>query len=137
MNPGGNETDALLRQLRGYIKLWTDPPLDQQGTTVEETRDRAVQLFLESFAELDKRISRGELLPEAWDQYMRFTPRVRSWGPGEYVFVYPPGTVGPAPCSLRSKAHGCQWLNPGADNTCCSRCHTIRIRKYGPPSRRT
>lgn len=131
MSAVGAETDALLRQMRGYIRLWSDPP-EQEHSTLEQTRARAAQLFVSAFDELNERITRGELLPEAWDQYMQFQPRTRAWGPGgPYVYVYPPGVVGPSPCTLRSRSHGCQWLNPGADKTCCARCHTIRIRKDG------
>lgn len=127
MKPSGGETDALLRQLRGYIRLWNDPPV-QQGTSVEETKAHAALLFLEAFAELDRRVTRGELLPEAWDQALGFEARTRDWGQG-YVYMYPPGCTGPAPCNARVRMNGCEWLNPGADKTCCSRCHTIRIRK--------
>lgn len=128
MKPGGTEADALLSQIRGYIRLWGDPP-EQEGKSVEQTKAFAAELFIEAFKDLDKCLQVGDSLPEAWDPVTRYQLRDRAWGTSSYAYIYPPGSVGPAPCTLRSR--GCRWLNPGADLTCCGRCHTIRIRKQG------
>lgn len=125
MKLGGGDTDALLRQMEGFARLWADPP-KQQSTTLEETSARAARLFIEAFGQLSESIRCGDPLPEAWDVVTGYEPRHRVNGPG-YQYVYPPGRVGPSPCGL--KGH-CKWLNPGAEKTVCTRCHTIRIRSY-------
>lgn len=59
------ETDALVRLLRGYGRLYDDPP-EQQGTTVAETRLRVGKLMADAFRELDGLLQAGESMPEAW-----------------------------------------------------------------------
>lgn len=109
------ETDALVRQIVGYGRVFDAPP--DADKLASKMRMGAV--ILESFRDLDARLRRGEPLPEVWDPVTRRERRHR-YDMGEVLLVYPPGTVGPSPCVE------CVWISPGAAVTACTRCHTLK-----------
>lgn len=59
------ETDALLRLLRGYGRVYDDPP-DQQHITKDQCRLKIGFLMVSTLRDLDARLQAGESLPEAW-----------------------------------------------------------------------
>lgn len=59
------ETDALLRLLRGYGRVYDDPP-DQQHITKDQCRLKIGFLMASTLRDLDARLQAGESLPEAW-----------------------------------------------------------------------
>lgn len=128
MNPRDRgETDALVRRLRGYARVYADPPT--QETSTQEVRARMGGLIREGFLELDKRLQRGEPLPEVWDSMMLHMPRVRGVPPGstgQWTYTFPPGQ--PAPGRCVSAGRECDWIDGRAAESACRRCHTIRKR---------
>lgn len=64
------ETDALLRLLRGYGRVYDDPP-DQQHITKDQCRLKVGYLMASTLRDLDERLKAGESAPEAW---------VEAWG---------------------------------------------------------
>lgn len=109
------ETDAILRRILGYGRVFDDPT---------EDRVRMGVLILQGFRDLHTRLTTGEPLPEAWDSATRHAYRDRTFS-GPVHYVYPPGSVGPAPCTH------CAWIDPRAPVTACMRCHTIRFGQRG------
>lgn len=59
------ETDALLRLLRGYGRVYDDPP-EQQHITKDQCRLKIGYLMASTLRDLDERLQAGESLPEAW-----------------------------------------------------------------------
>jgi len=126
MNPRDRgETDALVRRLRGFVRVFNDPvPNTRAGETAEESRLRMVVNVVEAFVDLDTRLCSGDPLPEAWDPVTAHErrDRVESF-PWHYTF--PPGTVGDARCVRWGRA--CKWIDARAKESACRRCHTIRV----------
>lgn len=115
------ETDALVRQLRGYIRVFLDPPRP-------ESRDLMAKLFASEFTTLDKLLCDGDPIPEEWDRKMRNKYRVRGYPKtGDHWFVYPPGHD-KAACQAGERPHPCRWLNSSTTVSVCERCHTIRMK---------
>lgn len=117
------ETDAIVRRMLGYSRVFEDPP-DERASDPEQVRVRMGWLLCGEFADLNRRLTAGEPLPEVWDIATRFRPRTRGNSPG-WRYIYPPGQDGPTPSCV------CDWINPFADETACRRCHTIRVRIDG------
>lgn len=65
MPPRHRETDALVRLLRSYGRVYDDPP-EQQHVTKDQCRLKMGYLMADAFRDLDKRLQAGESLPEAW-----------------------------------------------------------------------
>lgn len=124
------ETDAIVRRLRGYARVFADPVHDPAGTRV-----RMEGLIVEGFLDLDKRLHAGEPIPEVWDGSMNHQYRERSIlrsGRGvqyRWEYTYPPGTCGPAGCAATNRP--CDWISKRAAESACRRCHTIRRRVDG------
>lgn len=117
------DADAWVRQLRGYIRVFRDPP-GQRGSA-DETRLAMAKLFASEFTALDEFLTGGGELPEQWDPHMGNTPRVRHYV-DRYRYVFPPGHDGPA-CAGKPHSRPCRWIYPKAKLSICERCHTIRI----------
>jgi hypothetical protein len=110
------ETDAIVRRIAGYGRVFDDPPVGEDFLAVKM---RMGALILEGFRELDKRLRSGEPLPEAWDPVTGYAYRVRT----DYrtaKFIHAPGTAGGC-------HSGCEWVDKHAPVTVCLRCHTIRF----------
>lgn len=122
------ETDAMVRQMRGYVRVFVEPVVNARSNdTVESGKIRMGQLLAETFTDLDVAIRDGAPLPEQWDEGMRFERRHRPRSHMDWTLTYPPGcTVG---WSCEDRGKHCQWLNPGSHVQVCSRCHTIRRRE--------
>lgn len=114
------ETDAILRRIWGYGRIFDDPPRNPT-----ETRLHVGALILGEIRDLHTLLQGGEFLPEVWDSAVGFKYRDREFN-YPVVFVYAPGVVGPAPCSGNG---GCRWIDDRAPVTACTRCHTIRHRQ--------
>lgn len=115
------ETDALVRQIEGYSRVFDDPP----GPDKLAAKMRIGAAIRNAFADLNARLRAGEALPEVWDPVTR-RQRREQFPMGDVTYVYPPGTVGPAPC-----APNCVWIAPFAPVTACTRCHTIKYLRRG------
>lgn len=128
-----SETDAILRQLRGYIRVLRDPPredpersLDEQKAAIE-ARILMANLFASEFTRLDKMLCDGASAPEQWDRKMRNTYRTRRYNRHGFQFLYPPGFQ-KAGCQMGADPWPCKWLNSSEALSVCQRCHTIRIK---------
>lgn len=122
-----SETDALVRQLRGYIRVFLDPPRHESRKPTE-TRELMAKLFASEFTTLDKLLCDGDPIPEEWDRKMLNTYRTRKHPrKGDFWYVYPPGHD-EAACQAGQKKYPCKWLNSNETLSVCQRCHTIRIK---------
>jgi hypothetical protein len=113
------ETDAILRRLLMYAKVYADPPV--QEISMAETRHRMGELIREGLLDLDGRLRAGEPIPEVWDTRLGYKFRARHRA-ASYAYVCPPGR------DLHDACHACDWIDPGAVESACRRCHTIRKR---------
>lgn len=125
MNREG-ETDHLLRLLRGYRRLYLDPPQNNNADPPWVVKSKAALLIVNAFAELDEALVSGAPLPEEWDGAMYHRRRETRGKPREWLYTYPPGATGNASCEVRGRQ--CRWIDRRADETACRRCHTIRVR---------
>lgn len=115
------ETDAIVRRLRGFARVFENPP-DERVNDPEQVRVRMGWLICEGFVDLDRRLRSGEPLPEVWDVRVGFKYRERHHGASSYRYTYSPG------CSVANVCHVCDWIDPAAVESACRRCHTIRER---------
>lgn len=111
------ETDAIVRRILGYSRVFRDPVHDPA-----DTRVRMNTLMVTDFADLNARLTAGEPLPEVWDRAQLFRARARAVG-GGWRFVYPPGKI------IADSCPSCDWIDRAARETACRRCHTIRMRE--------
>lgn len=116
------ETDAIVRRLRGYARVFQDPP--RGGDPARIVRERMELLMCEGFLALDKRLRSGEPIPEVWDFRMGHMYRVRTTG-ADYRYTYPPGRDALDSCTR------CDWIDRQARESACRRCHVIRMRVMG------
>lgn len=119
------ESDASLRQIRGYIRVYKDPPGDP-----EATRQRMAEQIVSEFESLDEGLCKGQEIPEEWDRGLShaYRSRLHSF---PYRYVHRPGWDGEStPCVAAGKS--CRWADAGKavpmHLSVCMRCHTIRIR---------
>lgn len=113
------ETDAIVRRLLGYARVFADPGEDFAGV-----RMRMEGLVVEGFHDLHKRLSAGEPVPEVWDPRMGHKYRLRVHA-ASYRYTYPPGR------SAKDSCASCDWIDRVAAESACRRCHTIRMRLDG------
>lgn len=115
------ETDAIVRRLRGYARVFREPVSGRQHDSAEVQRARMVELVVDGFVDLDQRLRSGQPLPEVWDARMGYRYRERTHG-GSYQYTYAPGLGPDNTCA------SCDWISESARETACRRCHTIRMR---------
>lgn len=120
-----SDADALLRQLRGYIRVYKDPPRTGERQMVE-SRWAMAELFVSEFTALDEFLSKGGELPEEWDPKMGNAYRARTFS-GVYRYLHVPGRS-EAACQVGDNPWPCRWLNSDETLSVCQRCHTIRIK---------
>lgn len=120
-----SDADAWLRQLRGYIRVYKDPPRDEERKP-EESRLLMAKLFVSEFNALDEYLTNGGMLPEEWDLSMGNEYRTRTFS-GVYRYLYPPGHTG-STCQSGLYSRPCMWLRADGVLSVCQRCHTIRTK---------
>lgn len=66
--PNAGETDALVRQTRGMMRLLTDPKQDRSRRTLY------FAVIADNFERLDRMLSAGAPLPEMWRGNINASP---------------------------------------------------------------